>query len=334
MIRFHDVGHAALAGLRIHPNHRLVVSAHILRVDRQVGDLPQFVPQLLPLHIAVVRARMHPGGHRIQPLIHRILVRPGERGKHQVTAVGMPLRHPQLVAVLHRGANLVDIGEINLRIHTLRQQIQPQCDQAHVAGAFAIPKQTALDPVRAGHERQLGGRHPGAPIVMRVQRQNNGIPPVQIPVHPLDRIRIHVRGNHLHRGRQINNDRILRGGVHDLHHRVHHFLRIRQFGAGKRLRGILPPPIRVWVFLGDRFNQFAGIRGQFLDCGFVLTEHHIPLQNRRGIIEVHNHILCTLAGLKRAANQVLPGLHQHLNGYIVRDHVLLDDLPDKIEIGL
>ena len=49
---------------------------------------------------------------------------------------------------------------------------------------------------------------------------------------------------------------------------------------------------------------------------------------------MYNHILGTLAGLECAANQVLPGLHQHLDGHIVRDHVLFDDLPDKIEIGL
>jgi hypothetical protein len=36
----HDVGHAALAGLRIDPDDRLVTAAHILRVDRQIRHAP------------------------------------------------------------------------------------------------------------------------------------------------------------------------------------------------------------------------------------------------------------------------------------------------------
>ena len=36
----HDVGHAALAGLGVDPDDGLVGAADVLRVDRQVGDLP------------------------------------------------------------------------------------------------------------------------------------------------------------------------------------------------------------------------------------------------------------------------------------------------------
>ena len=43
VVGLHDVGDAALAGLRVDPDHGLVGAAHVLRVDRQVGHLPDDV---------------------------------------------------------------------------------------------------------------------------------------------------------------------------------------------------------------------------------------------------------------------------------------------------
>ncbi len=40
VLGLHDVGDAALAGLRVHPDHGLVGAADVLRIDRQVRDLP------------------------------------------------------------------------------------------------------------------------------------------------------------------------------------------------------------------------------------------------------------------------------------------------------
>src|SRR5262249_5715035 len=40
VLGLHDVGHAALAGLRVDPDDRLVGAPDILRVDRQVGYRP------------------------------------------------------------------------------------------------------------------------------------------------------------------------------------------------------------------------------------------------------------------------------------------------------
>ena len=43
MVLFQHESNAALAGLAIHTNHCLVVTADITRIDREVGNLPRFV---------------------------------------------------------------------------------------------------------------------------------------------------------------------------------------------------------------------------------------------------------------------------------------------------
>ena len=77
--------------------------------------------------------------------------------------------HRQLVAVLDGPLDLVDVGEVDLRVDALGEQVQPQRDQVDVAGALAVAEQAALDPVGAGQQAQLGGGHAGAAVVVRVQ---------------------------------------------------------------------------------------------------------------------------------------------------------------------
>ena len=84
-----------------------------------------------------------------EALVDGVLVRAGERREDQVAAVGVPLRDRQLVAVLHRPTDLVDVGEVDLRVDALAEQVEPQRDQADVAGALAVAEQAPLDPVGA-----------------------------------------------------------------------------------------------------------------------------------------------------------------------------------------
>ena len=79
----------------------------------------------------------------------------------------------QLVAVLDLAADLVDVGEVDHRIDALAEQVEPEGDQADVAGALAVAEQAALDPVGAGLHTELGGSDGGAPVVVRVQREDD-----------------------------------------------------------------------------------------------------------------------------------------------------------------
>src|SRR5690606_7205284 len=111
-------GDAALAGLRVHPDHGLVGAADVLRVDRQIGNLPHDV---IDIGILLVGGDLH----RVQTLVDGVLVAAGERGVDQIAAVGVPFVHAQLVAVLHGATDLVDVGEVDLRVHPAGEQIQP-----------------------------------------------------------------------------------------------------------------------------------------------------------------------------------------------------------------
>src|SRR6478735_10841073 len=105
----------------------------------------------------------------------------------------------QLVAVLHRATDLVDVGEVDLRVDALREEVHAQGHQADVPRPLAVAEQAALDAVGTGQVTQLGRGHAGAAVVVRVQRHDDRLAPVEVPDHPLDRVRIHVRRGHLDR---------------------------------------------------------------------------------------------------------------------------------------
>ena len=327
VIGLHDVGDAALAGLRVHPDHGLVVAADVLGVDGQVRHLPQDV---VDVGICLVRIAFH----LIQALVDGVLVAAGEGGVDQIATVRVPLGNLQLVAVLDRMPDLVDVGEIDLWVHPSAEQVQPQRHQAHVPGALAVAEQTSLDTVGACLVTQLCCGDGGSAIVVWVQAQDHRVATSQVAAHPLDGIGVHIGGCHLHRRRQIEDDRVVRCGLDDVADGVAHLQRVLQLGAGVRLRGVLETPMRIGVF-GRFLNTLAGtIGGDLLDRVLLAPKNHAPLQDRRRVVEVHDHPRGALAGQERAFDQLRSALGQHLDGHVIGDGVLADQLADEIEIGL
>ena len=113
----------------------------------------------------------------LEPLLDRVLVGAGEGGVDEVAGVGVARVDRQLGAVLDGAADLVDVGEVDLRVDALAEQVHPQRHQVDVAGALAVAEQAALDPVGAGHHRQLGRRDRRTPVVVRVQRDRRVLAP-------------------------------------------------------------------------------------------------------------------------------------------------------------
>src|SRR5690554_8220788 len=101
-----QVGDAALAGLAVDADDRVVAATDIRRVDRQVGDFPDTVGILLG-----------------EALADRILMRAGEGGMHQIADVRVARMHRQLVALFHDLAYAVDIGEIQARMQIGRAHV-------------------------------------------------------------------------------------------------------------------------------------------------------------------------------------------------------------------
>ena len=156
----------------------------------------------------------------------------------------------------------------------------------------------------------------------------------QVPVHPLDRIGVDVRRRHLDGGGQVDDQRPLRRRLDDVGHRVADLDGVLQFGAGVGLRGVLEAPLRVRVLLGLLDAHPGAVGGDGLDGVAVGAEHHAALQDRRRVVEVHDRLRRTGAGLERAGDQLGPALGQHLDRHVIGDGALLDDLADEVEVGL
>src|SRR5699024_127517 len=147
VVRLHDVGHAALAGLGVHANNGLVRTTDVLRVDGQVRNFPGHRAQVLVGKLLDGSARADLFCHCVEALVHGVLVGTGESGEDQVAAVRVALRNAQLVAVLDGAADHIDVGKVDLRVDSLGQHVQAQSDQADVTGALAVAEEAAFDAV-------------------------------------------------------------------------------------------------------------------------------------------------------------------------------------------
>ena len=104
-ILLQDIVNTSLAGLAVDPDYvRIIGSAHIYRIHRQIGNCP-FVQFLFftPCHT----------------LCNRILMGTGESGKHQITGIGLALIHMHACKFFVIGTDFRHIGEIQLWIHTV-----------------------------------------------------------------------------------------------------------------------------------------------------------------------------------------------------------------------
>ena len=122
---------------------------------------------------------------------------------------------------------------------------------------------------------------------------------------------------------------MLQHGLADLYGVVH-------LGAHKGLRGVLVPEVHAGGDdgLGQLIDQVGGIGGDLGDAPLIHLEDHLPLEGGGGVVEVEDHVLCALNGLKGLLDQMGPGLHQHLNGHVVGNMAALDELPADLILGV
>ena len=242
-----QVGHPALAGLAVDAHDGLVGAADVVRVDRQVGHAPVDVVDVgaggdgAPLHV-------------LEALLDGVLVRAGEGRVDEVAAPRVPLVHRQLVAVLDGAADLGHVGEVDLRVDALAEQVHAQGDEADVAGALAVAEQAALDAVGAGEVAQLGRGDALAAVVVRVQAHDDRLAAVEVAHHPLDGVGVDVGGGHLHRRGEVDDHLVVGRRVDDRDDLVADPHRELELGAGVGLRGVLV----VDVGLGDRSPRACG----------------------------------------------------------------------------
>ena len=317
----HHIGGTALARLAVDADDGFILPAHVGGVDGQVGDLPEVGVGLL---------------HILGALVDGVLVAAGEGGEDQLAGIGLPLAHLHLGAALVHLPDLVDIGKVQPGVHALGVHIQSQGDHIHVAGALTVAEEGGLHPLRPGQQSHLGGGYAGAPVIMGVEGDDGAVPGGE----PADEILQHVGKlvGHavLHRGGQVEDDLTLRGGVEVLQHRLADLHGIVHLRAHEGLGGVLEPEVhtRLDQGLGHLVDQVGGIGGDLGDLIGVHVEDHLALEGGGGVVEVEDDVFGALDGLEGLADQVLPGLDQHLDGHIVRDVAPLDQLAADLILGL
>ncbi len=310
-------GHAALAGLAVDADDRVVAAAQVGRVDGQVGDFPGGVGLL----------------HR-EALLDGVLVRAGEGREDQVAGVGVARVHGQLVAVFDAAADFVDVGEVQARMDALGVQVQRQGDQVHVAGALAVAEQAAFDAVGAGHDGEFGGGHGRTPVIVGMDAEDDLVALRQMGVHPFDLVGVQVRGGGLDRGRQVQDDLVLDGRLPGVDHGVADFQREVGFGGAEDFRRIFVAPVG-FRMLGDfGLDDPGALDGDGADLVAAHAEDDLAEGRRAGVVHVDDGVLRARAGFDRALDQVLAGLGQGDDGDVVGDALFVDQLAHEVEVGL
>ena len=79
----------------------------------------------------------------------------------------------QAVAVLGDPSQGVDVGDVELRVDAVGEQVHRQVDDVDVARSLAVAEQRALDTIGTRHHPELGGGHGAASVVVRMQRKHD-----------------------------------------------------------------------------------------------------------------------------------------------------------------
>ena len=216
----------------------------------------------------------------------------------------------------------------------LRVEVECEGDQIDVARALAVAEDATLDAVRARHLAELGGSDGRAPVVVRVQADEDAIALVQVVVHVLDLVGVHVGRGCLNRGGQVVDNLFLRCRLPDFGDRIADFKGELGFGGAENLGRVFVEPVGLGVF-GHAVHDTAGAVDRDLPDLVAAHVEHDPAEIRgAGVIEVNHRLLRADAGLHGALDQFRPGLCQRDDLDIIGDAVFIDERAHEIKIGL
>ena len=318
LILFEHPGEAALAGLRIDPDHRFVAAAEVGGVDRQIGDAPVRV---------ILRFE------RAETLPDRVLVATRKGRVDQFAAIGMALVNGQLVAIFDRLDHAVDIGEIEPRVDALRVHVERHRHEAAIARALAIAEQAAFDTVGPGHQRQFGRRDARAAVVMRMQADHRAVAVGQIADEIFDLVGVDVGRRRLDRGGQVEDDRVVwRRGQH-LHHRLADLEAEIEFCGGEGFRAVLEMPVGTGLLARFVAHDLGAVNRDVADLVLGHPEDHFAPRRADCVVEVDDRLLRAGQAGETGADQILAALGEYLDEYIVGNAVRLHEAGDEIEFG-
>ena len=313
------VGDAAFAGLGVDADDRAVAAADIGRVDRDVEHVP--------------RLARFPGG---PGLLDGVLVRAAESSESQLAGVRLARRHLEAGAALVDLADAVDVAEVQTRMNAVGVQVQGDGDDVEVAGAFAVAEERALDAVGAREEREFGRGDAGAPVVVRVKRDQGTVAPREVAAHPLDLVGVHIGRGVLHRGRKIQDDLILDGRLPRVGDRLADLEGKIELGAGEAFRRVLEAQARAG---GDErgrvvFDPLGALHGDAADVVARGVEDMPALRGRSGVVQVEDRVSRPAERLDAADDELLAALAKDLDRDVVGDQPALDQPATEIELDL
>ena len=166
-----------------------------------------------------------------------------------------------------------------------------------------------------------------------MQAEHDLVTAGEIAVHPLDHVGVDVWCAHLHRCGQVDDHGALVGRVEHVDHFVADPLREGQLGAGERFGAVLVVNLGV----GGRLEvtaQLSALERDVDDAVLVESEYHLALQRGGGVIDVDDRLFGAVDGFEGATDETLATLCEHLDGHVVGDLALFDDLSNEVEVGL
>ena len=263
--------------------------------------------------------------HILVSLVDGILMRTGESGECQFSSIGPALRDDHAGQGLIDFADVVDVGEIEMRIDSLGIQVQGDGDDVQIAGALTVPEEGSLNPLRAGQHGQLGAGDAGSAVIVRMNGDDGGFGIGQLADKVLNLVGKRVAGVELHRVGQVQDYRIFLRRPQGFHDPGTDFNGKIRFSAGEGLGGVLEAVIGIRLIrLGQFPDQLCTGNGDVDDAVHVFLENHAALELRGGIVEMNDDILCAVNRFKGLADEMLTCLNQHLNGDIVRNQIVVN----------
>ena len=175
---------------------------------------------------------------------------------------------------------------------------------------------------------------PVPPVVVGVQADDDTIAFRELPAEPLDLIRVDVGCCHLHRGWQVDDDRLRRGrapfvgdGRTDIHREV-------ELRAREALGRVLEVNVGIGQVTDALLHHRRALHGEVDDPASIHVEDYPPLQFGGGVVEVEDRTRCAVEGFDGPLDQLRPGLAEHLDRHAVGNHAVVDDAADEVEIRL
>ena len=322
-----QIGHPALARLRIHADHGLVGAAHVFRIERKVGNVPY--DRVL---VAAVLGDL--AGAVGEALLDGVLMGAREGRVDEVAAVGRARRDVHLRAVLDDAAHPVDVGEVELGVDSLAEEVEREGDEVDVAGPLALAEEAAFDAVDAGQHGQLGRGDARAAVVVVVRRKHDVFASREVSAHVLDLVGVHVGRAPFDRRRQVDDDLAVRPGLPHVHDRFAHFEGEVQLGVdedfGRVLESCNDVVAQRLLHVGDELLR-AGHR-QLLGRLLVVVEDDAAEDGRGCVVQVDDSPRQALQGIDGLVDDLLPRLGEDGDRHVLWHEALFDQAAAKLEV--